>query len=576
MASYIMNNTQKYITKREVLHTRREFANMRELVEYAAQTYGDKPAYSFKIKPSDKEKVFVSFKEHAEDIRALTTEFIKRGYTGKHCVVSGKNSYEWILCYYSLFIAGAVMVPLDRDWLAADLADTAKRAECDLLICDGDMTEKAQAIADATGITDVYHLAREGENSIGELVKAGKAAYAENPSLYAEIEQNPDIMQLLVFTSGTTGKGKGVMLTQHNVLSDMAELIPYIDFGPKTVGVLPLHHTFGSSVMLVGHMSIGTEHYISSGLRYIQKEMKEEKPTNMILVPLYLETFYRKIQANIKAQNKEKLVARMIKLTTALRKVGIDLRKKVFKSIREAFGGELKIVICGGAPLNADIVKFFEAIGINTLNGYGITECAPIISVNHSRHNIIGSIGFLSGIDELKFSDVNEDGEGEICVRGSNVMLGYYNDEAATADAFDEEGFFKTGDYGRLGKHNTLFITGRKKNLIILSNGKNVYPEEIENELMTTPGILEIVVYEGKSKRGSEHDAIVAEIYPDADFVKKEGIEDFKSYVQPFVDAYNKGAVHYKKIAVVKIRDEEFPKTSTRKIQRFKIDTSID
>ena len=576
MSSYIRNDTQKYITKKEILHERREFANMRELVEFAAEAYSDQVAYSYKIKPSSKEKVTVTFKEHAEDIRALTTEFIKRGYTGKHCVVSGKNSYEWILCYYSLFIAGAVMVPLDRDWLAADLADTAKRAECDFLICDANMTEKAEAIVNVTGISDIYHLAPEGENSIGELVKAGKAAYAENPNLYAEIEQNPDIMQLLVFTSGTTGKGKGVMLTQHNVLSDMAELIPYIDFGQKTVGVLPLHHTFGSSVMLVGHMSIGTEHYISSGLRYIQKEMKEEKPQNMILVPLYLETFYRKIQANIKAQNKEKLVKIMMKLSNTLLKVGIDWRKKMFKRIRAEFGGELKIVICGGAPLNAEIVKFFEGIGITTLNGYGITECAPIISVNHSRHNVIGSIGFVSGIDEIKFADVNEDGEGEICVRGSNVMLGYYNDEAATADAFDEEGFFRTGDYGKLGKHNTLFITGRKKNLIILSNGKNVYPEEIENELMTTPGILEIVVYEGKSKRGSEYDAIVAEIFPDADFMKKEGIEDFKAYVQPFVDAYNKGAVHYKKIAVVKIREEVFPKTSTRKIQRFKIDKTIE
>ena len=576
MASFIRNDTQKYITKKEILHKRREFKDMRELVEFGAATYGDKPAYSYKIKPSGKERTVVTFNEHLDDIRGLVTEFIKRGYTGKHVVVSGKNSYEWILCYYSLFIAGAVMVPLDRDWLAADLADTAKRAEAQVLICDADISEKAEVICNETGIKEVYHLAPEGENSIGELVKLGKAAYAEDPTLYQNIEQNPDIMQLLVFTSGTTGKGKGVMLTQHNVLSDMAELIPYIDFSYRTVGVLPLHHTFGSSVMLVGHMSIGVEHYISSGLRYIQKEMKEEQPTNMVLVPLYLETFYRKIQANIKAQKKEKLVARMIKLSNFLRKFGIDLRQKLFKQIREAFGGKLKMVICGGAPLNADIVRFFEGIGITTLNGYGITECAPIISVNHSRHNIIGSIGFVSGIDEIKFADVNEDGEGEICVRGSNVMLGYYNDEAATADAFDEEGFFKTGDYGRLGKHNTLFITGRKKNLIILSNGKNVYPEEIENELMTTPGILEIVVYEGKSKRGSEYDAIVAEIFPDQEFMKKNGIENFEAYVKPFVDAYNKGAVHYKKIAIVKIREEEFQKTSTRKIQRFKIDTTIE
>ena len=199
----------------------------------------------------------------------------------------------------------------------------------------------------------------------------------------------------------------------------------------------------------------------------------------------------------------------------------------------------------------------------------------PIISVNHSKKNIQGSVGFPLGIDDIKIADPNEDNEGEICVKGSNVMLGYFKDAEATAEVFDEEGYFKTGDYGKIEK-DAIFITGRKKNLIILSNGKNVYPEEIESELIATPGILDIIVYEGQSKRGLEHNAIVAEVYPDMEYVEKNGIEDIKAHIQPYVDAYNRGAVHYKKIGILKVRTEEFPKNTLRKIMRFKLDMTID
>ena len=266
----------------------------------------------------------------------------------------------------------------------------------------------------------------------------------------------------------------------------------------------------------------------------------------------------------------------MIKISNALLKVGIDLRKKLFGAIRAAFGGEVKMIISGGAPINPEILQFFESIGISTLNGYGITECAPIIAVNRSRRNVATSVGPVLDIDTIKIDEPNEDGEGEILVKGSNVMLGYYKDEAATADAMTEDGFFRTGDYGKLDENNVLYITGRKKNLIILSNGKNVYPEEIENELVATPGVLDIIVYEGQSKRGMEHNAIVAEIYPDKDYIEKNGITDVCAYLKPYIDAYNRGAVPYKKIGVLKVRTEEFPKNTLRKIMRFKLDLSID
>ncbi|MBR5187620.1 MAG: AMP-binding protein, partial [Clostridia bacterium] len=223
-----------------------------------------------------------------------------------------------------------------------------------------------------------------------------------------------------------------------------------------------------------------------------------------------------------------------------------------------------------------DIISFFEGVGISVLNGYGITECAPIISVNRSRNVVKGSVGNVLDMDDVKIMDPNEDGEGEICVKGPNVMLGYYKNEEATREAIGEDGYFRTGDYGKLTQDRVLYITGRKKNLIILSNGKNVYPEEIENELISVPGVQDIVVYEGKSRRGMEHNAIVAEIFPDKEYIVKNNISDVHAYLDEYITEYNKTAVAYKKITVLKVREEDFPKNTLRKIMRFKIDMTID
>lgn len=564
--------------KNEILHEKNEFANVRALVEWVGEQYSEKNAYSFRLKPNGGDITKVSFRQLRDDVRALASEMASMGCAGKHCVLIGKFSYEWALTYFASLSIGAILVPLDRDWQAADLADTVKKADARFLFCDEEQAEKVPTIVETAELCSepVYLLAKTQERTLASLTEAGREKFKASPELYFGAEIDPMKMALLVFTSGTTGKGKGVMLSQNAFLSDLSDIIPYMDFSAKTVGVLPPHHTFGSSVMLIGHAMIGSEIYISSGLRYVQRELKEQSPGHLVLVPLYLETFYRKIQANIKEQGKVKLVANMIKISNALLKVGIDLRKKFFAQIRAAFGGEVKMIISGGAPINPDILHFFEAIGISTLNGYGITECAPIIAVNRSRRSIEGSVGPVLDIDTVKIDNPNEDGEGEILVKGPNVMLGYYKDEEATAAAMTEDGFFRTGDYGKLDENNVLYITGRKKNLIILSNGKNVYPEEIENELIATPGILEIIVYEGQSKRGMQHNAIVAEVYPDKDYLEKNGITDAYAHIKPYVDAYNRGAVPYKKIGVLKVRTEEFPKNTLRKIMRFKLDMSID
>ena len=562
---------------KDMLHEPRKFENVRALVEWGAEYYGNDTIYSFRPTPRA-DVVKKSFIEFRDDVRALASELLAMGCAGRHCALIGKLSYEWAATYYAMLSIGGVLIPLDRDWQPEDLAATVERAEAKFLFCDADLKEKAAVIeSQVSFVAPTVYLGGSSEDvSIASLMEKGRAKFAADPNAYFNAPIDPHIMALLVFTSGTTGKGKGVMLSQNAILSDLSAVIPYMDFGKKTVGVLPPHHTFGSSVMLIGHMMIGSEIYISGGLRYVAKELKEQEPEHLVIVPLYLETFYRRIMANLKEKKKEKLVARMIKVSNAALKVGVDMRAKLFAEIRAAFGGKVKMIISGGAPINPEILNFFEAIGISTLNGYGITECAPIIAVNRSKNPVRGSVGHVLDIDTVKIDHPNEDGEGEIWVTGPNVMLGYFKDEAATKDAIDEEGYFKTGDYGKLDKNNVLYITGRKKNLIILSNGKNVYPEEIENELVATPGVIDIIVYEGQSKRGMEHNAIVAEVYPDNEYIQKNNITDIKAHLQKYVDDYNRTAVPYKKIGVLKVRDTEFPKNTLRKIMRFKLDMSID
>ena len=553
------------------IRERVDYRDVREMVEDIGERWADRYAYSFRINPRDKEIVRKSYPELRDEIRALSMAFIKHGIAGKHITLIGKYSYNWVLTYYASMCTASVLIPLDKDWTAADLTATAERADTEILIVDKAIAAKGEEIAAALNLKLLIL-----EDDIAAMVEEGKPLFAEDSTPYYATEIDPRAMALLVFTSGTTGKGKGVMLCQGGIVWDLADVVSYIDFSKKTIGVLPPHHTYCSSVSIYGQNSVGIEVYISSGLAAISREIQEQKPGHIVLVPLYVETFYRKIQASLEKQGKTKLVHNMIKVSNFLRKLGIDLRKKLFGKITEAFGGELDHLICGGAGINQDIIDFFDGIGITILNGYGITECSPLISVNHTQRIVDGSVGFAIDGDIVRIDEPNENGEGEICVSGPNVMLGYFKDEEATREAMTEDGYFRTGDYGKITKEGAIAITGRKKNLIILSNGKNVYPEEIESEFAAVPGVLDTIVYEGKSKRGMEFNAIVAEFYLDPDFVKAHGIEDKKAYIKKYVDEFNTTAVPYKKIAVIKVRDEDFPKNTLRKIMRFKLDMTID
>ena len=485
---------------------------------------------------------------------------------------------------------GAVTVPVDKELPIEDINGIITTTGCKAVIYGKTAEEKIKAILSEGGLESAEMLISiEPKNSIdptlscsktlvsiAELEEKGAELYKGGDNSYYDYKIDVNKLASIVFTSGTTGKGKGVMLTQANICLDMTLGMYNFDITRKTLHVLPPHHTFGSTVNYVGHLSQGCEVYISSGLKYVSDEIKEQQPTHLILVPAFLEVMNRKIWTTARKTGKEGLLKTMMKVSDCLRKVGIDLRKKLFASVLEAFGGKLELVICGGAKLDEEIIKTFDSLGITILNGYGITECAPLISANRNKYRKPGSVGTPILACRVKIDNPDENGEGEICVKGPNVMLGYYNNPEATAEVFDKDGFFHTGDYGRLDEEGWIYITGRKKNLIILSNGKNVYPEEIEADLQKVEGVNEVVVYAGESRVNKDKITIVAEIFPDADLLKDKGITDFQTYFEDQVKILNGKMAPYKAVKTVKLRDVEFQKNTSRKITRFSIDKTID
>ena len=556
------------------------FRDFRVMVEQSAENFPDRPAISYKKNPRDKETQSVTYLQAKNDIRDLGTEEIALGLRDKKVAIVGGASCGWVYTYFSLMAIGAVTVPLDKEMPAPDLAATIERASCYAIFYGAEIAGKLDYLKENTK-AELYVCMngdplREGDLALASLIEAGGKKFAEGDNSYYDYEIDPDRLATIVFTSGTTGKGKGVMLSQTNIVSDMTQGMYLFDITPKTLNVLPPHHTFGSTVNYVGHYAQGSEIYITSGIKYLLNELKEQQPTHLVLVPLFVETLYRRIWATAEKNGIDKKLKMGMKLSAALRKIGIDKRRSIFAQVHETFGGKLQMIICGGAALNQDIIDFFDAIGITVLNGYGITECAPLVSCNRNEWQKNGSVGLPIIGEEVRIFEPDANGEGEICVKGPNVMMGYYEEPEATAAVIDEDGFFHTGDYGKLDEDGWLFITGRKKNLIIFSNGKNVYPEEIETEISRIRGVLEVVVYAGESKANPEREVIVAEIFPDYEQLKNDGVTDVKEYFDEHVKLANTRMAPYKKVGLVKIRKEEFIKNTSRKITRFNIDKSID
>jgi long-chain acyl-CoA synthetase len=563
---------------------------MRSLVEEAAQNFSDSIAISYKENYWDKEVKKVTFLQWREDVRGLGTYLISKGYRETNIAILGENSYGWCCSFFAVMAIGSVTVPVDKELPIEDIDGIITTTGTKVLIYGKSSEAKVKEMLRNGGLRTVEMIISvASSNSIEaselgdrtlrtleDVQTEGAGLYAAGDNSYYDYKIDVNKLASIVFTSGTTGKGKGVMLSQANIGLDMTLGMYNFDITRKTLHVLPPHHTFGSTVNYVGHLSQGCEVYISSGIKHVSDEIKEQQPTHLILVPAFLEVMNRKIWATARKDGKEGLLKAMIKVSNFLRKFGVDVRRKLFASVLSAFGGKLELIICGGAKLDEEIIRNFDALGITILNGYGITECAPLISANRNKYQKPGSVGTPILACRVKIDNPDENGEGEICVKGPNVMLGYYNNPEATAEVFDKDGFFHTGDYGKLDEEGWIYITGRKKNLIILSNGKNVYPEEIEADLQKVEGVSEVVVYAGESRVQKDKITIVAEIFPDADLLAHMGVNNAQEYFENQVKALNAKMPPYKAVKCVKLRDTEFQKNTSRKITRFNIDKTID
>lgn len=564
--------------------------DMRSLVEEAAQNFSDSTAISYKENYWDKEVRKVSFTQWRDDVRNLGTALIANGLREENIAIVGENSYGWCCSFFAVMAIGSVTVPVDKELPVEDIDGIITTTGCKAVIFGKSAEAKVKEILRNGGFKSVEilisvaaessvataDLAGKKLNTLAQLQERGEQLYKDGDNSYYDYKIDTNRLASIVFTSGTTGKGKGVMLSQANIGLDMTLGMYNFDITRKTLHVLPPHHTFGSTVNYVGHLSQGCEVYISSGLKHVSEEIKEQQPTHLILVPAFLEAMNKKIWATARKTGKEGLLKMMMKVSDLLRKVGIDVRRKLFSSVLSAFGGKLELVICGGAKLDEDIIRTFDSLGITILNGYGITECAPLISANRNKYRKPGSVGTPILACRVKIDNPDENGEGEICVKGPNVMLGYYNNPEATAEVFDKDGFFHTGDYGKLDEEGWIYITGRKKNLIILSNGKNVYPEEIEADLQKVEGVSEVVVYAGESRVQKDKITIVAEIYPDVELLADKGVSDLQAYFEGQVRILNAKMPSYKAVKHVKLRNVEFQKNTSRKITRFSIDKTID
>ena len=522
------------------------FETLRELVRFVVRRYGNAPIFVVPRDSGTEENI--SYDAFSRDIDALGTALHARGLKDCRIAILGGNSYEWILSYFAIANGGNTVVPLDRDLPAEELALLIENSGCAALVCASEYEDMLPALQSRTGMRQTILM-----DELGAMLAQGRQMIAQGDDSYTACPLSPDSLAAIVYTSGTTGNPKGVMLTHGNIAGNAASCCRMVCGAGRVVLALPLHHTFGLVVgVLVPLVYCGLT-YISRSVRNVQKDMVKLRATVAILVPAIVEVVYKKMWEAAERKGSAGKMRRGLKLSRALMKLGIDVRRRLFKEVHDVLGGELYLIICGGAPLNEQIISDFCAMGIDLLNGYGITECSPVVSVNPIRVNRIGSVGLPLDCCKVRIDD------GEIQVRGENVMRGYYGDEQATGAMFTDDGWLKTGDLGYLDKHGYLHVTGRIKHLIILSNGKNVSPEELEEKIKLLPGVVETAVY-------GEADRIVAEIYADSEAGPAVGTE-----IQQAVQEMNRGLPKYKQIGQVRFRDAQFPKTTTMKIKKHSI-----
>lgn len=459
----------------------------------------------------------------------------------RHIAILGPSSAAWLAAYFAVLSAGRVIVPLHDGMQQQELEYCLNLADCDLLLYD--RRRSATAAALSLLIPGLHML---------ELHTFIEMLRAEENELLPELE--PDKVAAMYFTSGTTGKPRCVMLTHRNIGSQISAVTASIPLSEGDVGLslLPLSHTFEMMTYVAGALHCGGTLYLNESVRTVKKNLREKQPTILVTVPLILQTLHKEIMNTARKQGRLDELRRALRLNRYLQHVGLDMSMRLFSELRDLLGGRLKTIICGGAALDAELIRFFKSLGTEVLQGYGITECSPVVSVNRPGKNVIGSVGL-----PLPCCEVQILGR-EICVRGDSVSPGYYRDAAATDESF-RDGWFHTGDLGRLDRKGNLFFDGRIKNLIILANGENVSPEELEEKLYQAEGILDAVVYEKNGR-------ITAELYVDRTL-----IPDLAAAWR-LVGSINRSLASYKQIGEIVLRETEFEKTATRKIKRFKLE----
>ena len=570
--------SMKKVNAKKRLHKCDKFANLKEMINLSAQKHGDKPAFRFK---TDKPGEFrnITFNDFLNDINALGTKLINMGLSDKRIAIISDNRYEWALAYMAIACGTGVVVPLDKMLPANELEALIIRSGVEAIFYSSKYDEVMQDIRNRKTTDLRYYISMDlekrenGVYSQKELVKVGKELIEKGNRKFIDAKINNEAMGFMLFTSGTTAMSKAVMLSHKNIASNLMDIAKVLNLDERDtlLSFLPLHHTFECTVGFLYPISRGASIAYCEGIRHIANNIKEYQITAMISVPALYESIYKRLMKNIEKKGKLPEVEKMIKLTNMFSKVGIDIKRVVFKDIIDGLGGKIRLLVNGAAALSPEVEKGFNDLGITTVQGYGLTETSPVISAGTDFEQRIGSVGKVFPSVKLKIINKDENGIGEIYVKGPTVMLGYYQNEEATKEVLDK-GWFNTGDLGYVDKKGFLFLCGRKKSVIVLKNGKNVFPEEIETVINKIEGVKESFVY-GQAEEDDKIDLkVCAKIVYDKDLMKEiynvETEEEIYDVLWDKIKEINKTMPEYKYVKKIIVTNEELVKTTTQKIKR--------
>ena len=551
-----------------------EFENIRDIIKNSIEKYPNNNAFIIK-EGSGKDIQYknITYKEFGEQIDSLGTAFFDMGLQDKRIAIIGKNRYEWMLSYVATINGTGIVVPLDKGLPEQEIESSLIRSKADVIIFEEsyiDMIEKIK-LNNKTNVTEYICMDKQERfKTLDELIEKGKSLLEKGNKEFLEAEIDNKKMSILLFTSGTTSASKAVMLSHKNIASNIYAMTKSEDIRSTDTNIafLPFHHTFGSTGLLM-FLSRGATNVFCDGLRHIQKNLVEYKVSTFVCVPLLIESIYKKIWQEIEKTGQTKKVKFGITVSKFLLKFGIDIRAKLFKEIIDKLGGKLRSVISGASSLDPKVAQGFRDFGISVIQGYGLTETSPVLAAESIKATKTGSTGLPMPGVEIKINNPNEQGIGEIIAKGPNIMLGYYENEEATKEVL-KDGWFYTGDLAYMDKEGFIFITGRQKNVIVLKNGKNVYPEELEILVNNLPYVEESMVY-GKEK---DDDLVVSvKIVYNKDYVKEhyleKSIEELEKMIWEDIKQINSTMPNYKHIKNLIITDEEMIKTTTAKIKRF-------